>query len=404
MISYSEAYRLTLEHIQSLELEMVELLAAGGRVAASDLVSKVDSPSLDVSLKDGYALQGADVQAASSESPIRLRLVGRSAAGGGWQGKLRSGEAVRILSGAPLPDGADAVISEEFTRAVPGAVDILNNPGDGRNILPKGTDIRAGQMLIQVGQRLTPTMIGLLAAAGFQDVPVVRQPRVAVVATGDEVLAPGQPMVEGKLYASNLFTLASWCLHYGFEVATFVLKDDEAAIRAALSDCLEKYDAVLTSGGAWKGERDLVVHILDGLGWQKIYHRVRIGPGKAVGFGMFQNKPVFCLPGGPPSNHMAFLQLGLPGLQKLAGEPQPGLPRLSVSLAETISGQVDWTQFVHGRLIHEDQRLVFQPLKYLSRLQDMAQIEAIAMIPEGQAELVEKSRIMVQVVVSSLYG
>jgi molybdopterin molybdotransferase len=164
-----------------------------------------------------------------------------------------------------------------------------------------------------------------------------------------------------------------------------------------LSTCLEQFDAVLTSGGAWKGEHDLVVQILDALGWQKIYHRVRMGPGKAVGFGLFQNKPVFCLPGGPPSNHMAFVQLALPGLQKLAGEPQPGLPQASAVMDETISGQLDWTQFIHGRLVRENQRLLFRPLKYRSRLQEMAHTQAIARIPEGQKELSADSTLMVQV-------
>jgi molybdopterin molybdotransferase len=204
-------------------------------------------------------------------------------------------------------------------------------------------------------------------------------------------------MVQGKLYASNLFTLASWCLRYGFGVETFVLRDDELVIREALTTCLDQYDAVLTSGGAWKGERDLVVHILDALSWQKLYHRVRIGPGKAVGFGTFQGKPVFCLPGGPPSNHMAFLQLGLPGLQKLAGDSQPGLPQVPAMLAETISGQEDWTQFVHGRLVRDDQHLVFEPMKFMSRLQEMAQTEAVAMIPEGQDRISTGSTILVQI-------
>lgn len=397
MISFEEAYKFTLDHIQPLEGEIVGLLAGGGRIASQDLLAKVDSPSLDVSLKDGYALQGADVRAASPESPVRLKLVGSAAAGGGWEGIVQAGEAVRILSGAPLPQGTDAVVSEEFTQALPGAIDILNNAGTRRNILPQGTDIRTGQLLVTAGQRLYPTTVGLLAAAGFSELPVVRRPRVAILATGDEVLAPGQPMVQGKLYASNLFTLASWCLRYGFGIETFVLRDDEKALREALTTCLEQYDAVLTSGGAWKGERDLVVHILDALGWQKVYHRVRIGPGKAVGFGIFCDKPVFCLPGGPPSNHMAFLQLGLPGLQKLASDPQPGLPRTLAVLAETISGQVDWTQFIHGRLVRDDQRLLFVPMKYQSRLQEMAQTEAIATIPEGQTALPANSTVMVQV-------
>lgn len=400
MISFDEAYKLTLEHIQVLNMETVELIAAEGRIAGQGLLARVDAPSLDVSLKDGYAILAADTRAASLASPVHLTLAGSIAAGGDWQGIIHMGEAVRILSGAPLPHGADAVIAEEFTLAAPGSIDVIKYTEPGRNILRQGTDVQAGQLLVPVGQKLYPTVIGLLAAAGYQEVPVISRPRVAILATGDEVLAPGQPLVEGKLYASNLFTLAAWCQHFGLELQTFVLQDDANCIRQTLTSCLEQFDAVLTSGGAWKGEHDLVVNILDSLGWQKIYHRVRMGPGKAVGFGLYQNKPVFCLPGGPPSNHMAFIQLGLPGLQKLAGEPEPGLPQIPAAMAETVSGQLDWTQFIHGRLIQENQRLLFRPLKYQSRLQEMAHTEAIAKIPEGLEELSANSTAMVQVLVS----
>ena len=399
MISFDRAYYLTLEHIQPLPVETVELMAAEGRSAGQDFLARVDAPSLDVSLKDGYAILAADIRAASLASPVHLNLIGSIAAGGDWQGIVQSGEAVRILSGAALPQGADAVVAEEFTQALPEGVWVIKHAEPGRNVLRRGADVQAGQLIVPAGQRLRPTTIGLLAAAGYHEVQVVRRPRVAILATGDEVLAPGQPLVRGKLYASNLFTLAAWCQHFGFEVKTFVLRDDATRIRQALTTCLEQFDAVLTSGGAWKGEHDLVVNILDSLGWQKIYHRVRMGPGKAVGFGLFQNKPVFCLPGGPPSNHMAFIQLGLPGLQKLAGERAPGLPQIPAVMAEAVFGQSDWTQFIHGQLIQENRRLLFRPLKDQSRLQEMAHTEAIARIPEGLEDLSANSTVMVQVLV-----
>ncbi|MFU8773805.1 MAG: molybdopterin molybdotransferase MoeA, partial [Anaerolineales bacterium] len=294
MISFEKAFELTLEHKQPLYRENADLLAAEGRIAAEDLLARVDSPSLDVSFKDGYAIQANDVSAASSQFPVYLTLVGSAAAGGGWNGEVRSGEAVRILSGAPIPTGADAVVSEEFTQVKSGSVQVTNTAQPGRNILPRGLDVKAGSLVVPAGTKLSPPAIGLLAAAGLMEVPVIKQPRVAIIATGDEVLAPGQPLVQGKLYASNLFTLAAWCQRYGFEVETFLVKDDADRIRLALTTCLQQFDTMLTSGGAWKGERDLVVHILDELGWQKFYHRVRIGPGKAIAFGLYQDKPVFC--------------------------------------------------------------------------------------------------------------
>ncbi|MCU0485412.1 MAG: molybdopterin molybdotransferase MoeA [Anaerolineales bacterium] len=396
MIGFDEAYERTLQAIQPLDLEKVALLQAVGRVSGRDLSAPHNVPSAEVSFKDGYALKSADVQGASPAQPVRLRLAGSVAAGGSWQRAVQAGEAVRILSGAPLPPGADAVLADEFARVQPGMVQALNDAAPGCNILPRGADVQAGQCLVRAGQRLSPPAVGLLAAAGYAVVEVFRQPRVAVLATGDEVVAPGQPLEPGKLYASNLCTLAAWCLHYGFEVQTLVEPDDAAAIRQALTGCLEQYDAVVTSGGAWKGERDLTARLLDELGWQKIFHRLRIGPGKAAGFGLYGNKPVFILPGGPPSNHMAFLQLALPGLHRLAGYASPGLPLLPAILAEPISGQLDWTQFVHGRLEIDTGRLRFIPLRSSSRLVEMAQTDAVARIPEGIESIPAGSNILVQ--------
>ncbi|MBN2148115.1 MAG: molybdopterin molybdotransferase MoeA [Anaerolineales bacterium] len=397
MISFDHAYQLTLEHIHPLPPETVGLLAAAGRIAAQDFLAKVDVPSLDVSLKDGYAILSTDICNASPTSPVNLTLAGNLAAGDAWEGLVHPSQAVRILSGAPLPQGADAVVAEEFTQLLPDGLRVLNHAEPGRNVLRRGADIQAGQRVVSARQKFHPTVIGLLAAAGYQEVQVIRRPRVAIIATGDEVLAPGQPIIPGKLYASNLFTLAAWCQRFGFEAETFVLPDHADTIRRVLLKCLEQSDVVLTSGGAWQGERDLVVQIMDALGWRKIYHRVRMGPGKAIGFGLYQGKPVFCLPGGPPSNHMAFLQLALPGMQRLAGEQKPGLPHLHAIMAETVSGQVDWTQFIHGQLVEESQHLLFQPLRYPSRLQEMAHTDAIVRIPEGTGEISANSTVMVQV-------
>jgi len=273
----------------------------------------------------------------------------------------------------------------------------MNDANAGRNILIRGSDVKKGQVLAQQGDLLYPTRIGFLAAAGYHEIPVYRNPSVAIIATGDEVISPGMRMCEGKVFASNLVTLAAWCKRYGFEPFTVVVPDDEALLEENLITCLESHDAVLSSGGAWKGERDLIVKILDRLGWEKIYHRVRIGPGKAIGFGIFQGKPVFCLPGGPPSNHMAFLQLAFPGVQRLAGWGEPGLSQISAHLSENLSGQIDWTQFVHGKIERGEFGLEFSPIKYLSRLQMMADTDGIVMIPEGVETLHKGEQVPVQI-------
>ena len=263
---------------------------------------------------------------------------------------------------------------------------IEENPLDiilAKQSLPIFDAEKAVKLIIASGSRLIPARVGVLAAAGHSHVPVVRQLRVGIIATGDEVVAPGEALPEGKLYASNLMTLHAWCDHYGMHTGIDIVRDDPGQISSKLRNAASTHDAILTSGGAWKGDRDFVVRVLEQLDWEKVYHRVKIGPGKAVGFGLLKGKPVFILPGGPPSNLMAFLQLALPGLLKLAGHKDPQLPRISVTLMESVTGQIDWTQFIFGCFKERDGNTYFHSLKKVSRLRSMAEAEGIISIPEG---------------------
>ncbi len=396
-ISFGEALQHTLDTIEPLGHEVVDLKQACGRVVAQDLVARVDSPSVDASLKDGYAVRSADITAATCQNPVQLELLGLAAAGQAWQGVVRRGTAVRVLTGSPVPEGAEAVVSDEFATGDGQTVTVVNDARPGRNILSRASDIARGQPIAKTGDVLQPTVIGLAAAAGHDRLPVFRRPRVAILATGDEVVAPGRPLTPGRLYASNLVTLAAWCGIYGLSATTGVVPDQAQEIRAHMQAYAKDHDVILTSGGAWRGERDLVVRTLDELGWEKVYHRVRMGPGKAVGFGFLAGKPVFCLPGGPPSNHMAFLQLALPALHRLEGYGWPGLPTLVARLEAPIRGQRDWTQFVHGRLAPSSAGLAFHPVRLQSRLQEMAMAEGIATLPEGVEQLPAGTLVRIQV-------
>ena len=396
MISFDEALRRTLESVRPLEKERLKLVEATGGIVAEDLHSLVESPTADVSLKDGYAVRSPDVAKATVRNPETLQVVGEISAGGVWGGELRSGEAVRILSGARIPASADAVVAVEFTSRDGDSLTVTRDAGPGRDILVKGSDLRRGDHLVKGGTPLEPGAVGLLAAGGHGDVLVFKRPRVGILATGDEILSPGDPISNGKVYASNLVTLASWCARNGWPVETRAVPDDYTLIQEGLETFLTGCDVVLTSGGAWKGQRDLVVDILDNIGWSKIFHRVRIGPGKAAGFGLYSGKPVFCLPGGPPSNLMAFLQLAMPGIKKLGGWAAPSHPLIAATLQKELQGQIDWTQFVYGQVVNSGDTLTFLPLKLKSRLSEMAVFNAVAMIPEGISKITNGSRIQVQ--------
>ena len=301
------------------------------------------------------------------------------------------------MTGARIPDGADAVVAEEYAATNADTISFFRDAEPGRNILPKSSDVALDQIVARRGERLSPGLVGLLAAAGHDRLPVVRSPDVAIVATGDEVVAPGQPLPEGKLFASNITTLAGWCRRYGMRTQLAVVKDQADRISDTLSQFVAQSDAVITSGGAWTGDRDLVAQILERLGWQQAFHRIRIGPGKAVGFGTLQEKPIFILPGGPPSNLMGFLQIALPGLLKLAGHQYCGLPVINVRLACQFTGRfADWTQFTYGTLEASPEVQIFHPLVGKSRLRSMAEAQAVVAIPEGQTLLAANSVVQAQ--------
>jgi molybdopterin molybdotransferase len=392
-----EALELTLERISPLESETIDLFESVDRVTAEELFARIDSPSVDASLKDGYAVLSREVAHATPDSPVRLKLSGCAAAGGRQSFRVEPATTVQVLTGAKIPDGADAVVAGEFAKPCNGHVLIENNAEPGRNILARGSDVTIGQSLVKTGCRLTPGMVGLLAAAGHSRITAVRAPVVAIIATGDEIVAPGQSLPAGKLYASNITMLGAWCRRYGMRVQMAIVKDEAEDIADAFKSAIEKVDTIITSGGAWTGDRDLVAHILERLGWDRVFHRIRIGPGKAVGFGLLAGKPVFILPGGPPSNLMGFLQIALPGIMRLAGHAYPGLPGVNVRLASDLRGMhLDWTQFIYGTIEMKDDYPLFHSLSNVSRLRSMAEAEAIVAIPEGKTVLSSGSVVSAQ--------
>ena len=375
----------------------MHLIDSVDRVAASDLYALVDSPSVDASLKDGYAVLSHEVADATAENPVRLRLLGSMAAGGEKDIQIKPGTTVRVLTGARIPTGADAVVAEEFVKQGDNDVLIETFAEPGRNIMSRGSDVTFRKCILRSGQQVSPVMAGLLAAAGHGMVPVFRNPVVGIIGTGDEIVEPGKPLAEGKLYASNIMTLAAWCNKYKMKTRVTIVKDDHDAIFSALKMLSDETDAVITSGGAWTGDHDMVAQVLEGLGWEEVFHRIRIGPGKAVGFGMLDKKPVFILPGGPPSNLMGFLQIALPGLLALSGHANPGLPGINARLASELrEGEPDWTDFFFGTLEFDDGLPTFYPMKKRSRLSSIAEATAVASIPEGQDHLPEGSVIYVQ--------
>ncbi|MBK5102266.1 MAG: molybdopterin molybdotransferase MoeA, partial [Desulfobacteraceae bacterium] len=339
---------------------------ASGLVVAKDIVALVDCPSVPTSLKDGYAIISTDLQGASKPHPVRLKISGMATAGGDHDLVVETGSAVKVMTGAKIPAGADAVAAIEFISEEGGWVRCYRDAGPGKNILPQGTDVAKGSLIAAKGEVLTPAKTGFVAAGGIYTIQVHPRPRVGVIATGDEVVAPGKPLRPGQLYASNLVTLLSWLRHFRIQAEAAVVPDKDQEIRKSIETMLERVDVLLTSGGAWKSERDLTTRILAEMGGKTVFHRVRIGPGKAVALILLQGKAIFCLPGGPPSNEMAFLQIALPGLCHLAARLPVPFAFKTARLSAPVGGDIDWTQFVQARLEKKEGHWVVTPLKLKS--------------------------------------
>jgi molybdopterin molybdotransferase len=398
LIGIKEAQSLIQENVRPLESIQVSLQGALGCVLASDVVAMVDSPSVDASLKDGFAVRSTDLAGADSDGPIRLELVGLSMAGGQVPPGLESGQTIRVMTGAPLPPQADAVVPVEQVTEEGDGIRFSHSILSGEDILPKGSDVAQNQRVATAGEIVTPGLLGLLAASGYNTIDVVRPPRVAIISTGDEVVAPGRPLPPGKLYASNLTTLDAWCRKLGFGTRCIIVGDNVAETTQSIEDVSRWADAVITSGGAWGSERDIVAGALETLNWQQLFYGVRLRPGKGSGFGLLADKPVFMLPGGPSANLTAFLQMALPGLQQMAGRKRTGLPEVVAALDSEIKNRHgDWTKFVLGQLRSEAQGFRFEPLDISSRLLSIAKAEAMAVFTEGEAHVLAGSTIRVQI-------
>jgi molybdopterin molybdotransferase len=404
-VGYREAFDLIDANVQTVGVEEIALDTGTGRIAAEDIVARISYPEVDVSLKDGFAVRSEEIAGASARRSVRLKIIGSVFAGSKFGGEVVGGSAVKICAGAPIPRGASAVVSVEFSEELsPQEVAIRANAAPGRNILHAGDEVNAEATIIHRGGRLLPGYLGLAAAAGISRVSVYQRPRVALVGVGDEVVAPGRDLLPGQLYASNLVTMQAWLASFGMNCVTSVVRDSEKAIRQELRRLLPGVDVILTSGGAWGSERDLVIGTLDMLGWRKIFHHVRMGPGKGISFGLYEGKTVFCLPGGPASNEMAFLQLALPGVLRLGGDTGHPLPSIPARLTENLkSRHRAWTEFKDAVLSREAAGSYKVTLyRQRSRLQAIASANSLVCIPEGVVSLSRGEIVPVQILASRL--
>ena len=395
-IGFEEALELTLSNVATIGTEILPLEYLVGRVLAEDVFARVDCPSLSTSRKDGYAVISTDLSQADEHNQIQLNLIGHHSAGDHHRLQIQPGQTVRVTTGAPLPGGADAVLSEEFCSQDSNSIIAFNSAATGRNILPRGQDVRQGDAVGLKGMPLNPPRIGLLAAAGVASAKIFRNPRIAVIATGNEIVGPGKELCSGQLYASNMVEICAWLSQHGMAYLNELVDDKRKDLREAIEKNLPEVDVFLTSGGAWGSERDLILDVVTDLKWEGVYHRVRMGPGKPVAFGLLDSKPFFCLPGGPPSNEMAFLQLALPALLKMSGQSPTVFPMISATLAQTVHGKEGWTDIIHAYLENSADKIIVHPSKLKSALHSMARKEALIIVPEDRDKIAAGETVNIQ--------
>lgn len=301
--------------------EEISLLEAYNRVLAEDVVASIDIPPFKRSTVDGYAVKAADTFGAEENQPAQLRICGSVSVGEQPKIKVNPGEAAEIVTGAPIPEGADAVVMVEDTDSEGGLLRVYRAVTRDENVMKKGADIKKGETALKAGQVLGASEIGVLAALGRSKAKVFKAPVVAVLSTGAEVTEPGKPLPAGKIYDINAYSLSAAVLENGGKpVYLGVIPDDKAALQAALKQALASADMVITSGGVSVGPRDLTPQTIDSLGEPGLLVcGIAVKPGKPTTIALIGEKPVFALPGHPASALLIFHLLVRPVIQRMAG-------------------------------------------------------------------------------------
>ncbi len=385
MLSVEEARRRILSHFQPLTPERLPILEALNMVLAEDVTAEMDIPPLPNTAMDGYALRVADVAAATPENPVRLHVVADLAAGYVLDRELQAGEAVRIMTGAPIPQGAEAVAPFEHVERKGDTVLISRPYALWKNIRHAGEDVKKGQVVLSAGAILRPQEIGMLAALGHPTVLVHRRPRVAVLSTGDEIIDAVSPWQPGKIRDANSYTVSALVLKYGgVPIRLGIAPDTIAALTAKIREALAQgADMIVTSGGVSMGDFDVVKKVLAAEGAMHFW-RVRMKPGKPLAFGVIQDVPLLGLPGNPVSSTISFELFGRPALLKMLGKRKWRKPVIDAILVDPIKRKDSRRHFMRVWLEERDG----QTYAHLTGdqgsgiLLSMVQSQGLAIIPE----------------------
>lgn len=354
MITIEEALHIVLEKTSRLEPRLTDLTGAYGRVIAEDISAAEDVPPFHNSAMDGFAVRFAETTVASPETPVTLKISGDLPAGKAPQTELRAGQTIRIMTGACMPQGADAVIMREEVEEREGNILVRAPVSEKENVREAGEDIKKGDLVIPRDTLLGPAEIGLLASLGFSQIKTYPAPLVAIISTGDELVEVGEKLTPGKIRNSNSYSLNTLVLKYGgIPYRLGIAADREAVIRQKIEEAL-KADIILTSGGVSVGDYDYVKIVLENMGAETHFWQVAMKPGKPLTFATLQGKPFFGLPGNPVAVMVSFEQFVRPAMLKMMGKPVVPLPEVEAELQEDIQKKPGRIHFIRGHLTQGD--------------------------------------------------
>ena len=383
MISISEAIQIVISQIAQLPAQEIAIDLSHGRILAEDIVADTDLPPFDRAQMDGYAVRAADV----ANVPASLRIVGESAAGAGWHHEMKAGEAVRIMTGAPVPSGADAVQQVELTRENDSQVEILAPVELGRSIVRQASEIKSGETVLRAGEEINAAMIATLASFGYAKVKVSRQPRVAVMATGSELVDVDQKPGQDQIRDSNNYTIEAYATMSNAVVERLPLAgDDTEELKRQISRAAAHADVLITSGGVSMGVYDFTKAALKDLGAEIFFERVALRPGKPTVFARLGNTVVFGLPGNPVSVSVTFNLFVRTALRAMQGAKETTLPVEHAVLARNLKGSIDRESYLPATLRTDEKgMLLAQPLKWggSSDFVSFARATALINLPAG---------------------
>ena len=403
MISVEAALEIILSEIKPLGMERVNILSTMGRVLGEDIVADTDNPPWDNSAMDGYAVRAVDTKDASKDQPVTLQIIEDLPAGYVAKKSVKRGQTIRIMTGAPMPNGADAVIMVEETarpeaRGKRQEVKVFKEAKVGDNVRKAGEDFKKGDIVLRKGMTIRPPEIGMLAAVGKPNVYVYQQPNVAVLSTGDELIEIEEAPMNGKIRNSNSYAIAAQIKACGATpIQLGIARDTKKDLKEKLEFGLTA-DCIVSSGGVSVGDFDFVKDVLKQMGSEMRFWKVAMKPGKPLAFGVIANKPAFGLPGNPISSMVAFEQFARPAILKMMGKKDIFKRAFDALLTKPIKKKAGRMHFVRAALEQKDGQFYVTPLEGQGSgiLSSMVKANCLIILSEDAKDVEKDSKVKVQ--------